>query len=72
MGNIERRLVRLEKQSGKSTCFIVIHPGETEDQAKERYFSEFPERRSARLIFFVIKGRLGVGSYQPSQNGNKE
>jgi hypothetical protein len=56
MGNIERRLSRLERQTGGSVCFVVIRPGETQDQAKERYFAEFPERRSARLVFIRIKG----------------
>ena len=41
MGNIERRLVRLESQTGESTYFVVIRPGEMQEQAKERYFAEF-------------------------------
>ena len=57
MGNIERRLTRLERQTGGATDFVVMKPGETRDQAKERYFAEFPERRSARLVFVLIEGR---------------
>ena len=57
MGNIKRRLTRLEKQTGGAMHFVVMRPGETQDQAKERYFAQFPERRWASLIFILIKGR---------------
>ena len=47
----------MERQTRGVTNFVVMKRGETRDQAKERYFAEFPERRSARLVFVLIEGR---------------
>ena len=66
MGNIERRLTRLESQTGGVTNLVVMKRGETRDQAKERYFAEFPERRSARLLLIQIKGRGEEGRQEKS------
>ena len=53
MGNLNRRIMRLESQAGAEVALIVVKPGETEEQAQERHFAQYPEHRSARKQFLV-------------------
>ena len=66
MGNIRARLTKLENQTLGAVHSVVIRPGETTEQARERYLSEFPERRSARLLLIQIKGRGEEGRQEKS------
>jgi hypothetical protein len=48
MGNINRRLTRLENRAGGNIAVIVIMPGETEEQAREQYYVANPKSKEAK------------------------
>ena len=52
MGNLKRRLMKLESQAGGSVAVIVVEPWETEEQAREKHFAQYPEHRLARKTAF--------------------
>lgn len=55
MGNLKRRLMKLESQAGATVAVIVVEPWETEEQAREKYFAQYPDHRLARgqLLVFI-------------------
>jgi len=53
MRNIEGRLTKLENKEGVPLTVITIMVGETEEQARERHFAEYPEHRGARKEIIV-------------------
>ena len=48
MSNLKRRLMKLESRAGGTVAVIVVEPWETEEQAREKHFAQYPEHRLAR------------------------
>ena len=63
MGNLEKRIDKLEVQEGKGGAVIIdLQFGETQAQARERHFREHPEDRGKEPLFsYTIKDLLREG-----------
>jgi hypothetical protein len=52
VGNLKKRLERLEG-GRRGTAFVVIQPGQTQEEAWQRHLAEHPEDEQAEKVFFL-------------------
>jgi len=53
MASIKKRLERLEAGRQGGLRIIVVNPGETKEQAKQRYLAEHPGDKGAEVVVFI-------------------
>jgi hypothetical protein len=60
MANLKRRLQRLEgAQLGAP--IIIVRPGETEEEAWQKYLAEHPEDEKAEIAIYIIYHKRAPG-----------
>jgi hypothetical protein len=75
--SMKNRVKRLEKRSGTKggLCLILMQPGETSEQARERYLAQHPQAGDASA-FIIIQGPPSHDPCspppRPSTMGNRE
>ena len=54
--SIKRRVSKLEGQLGQKqgAPLIIVHPGETKEEAMEKHFREHPDHRECKPIIFIL------------------
>lgn len=52
MGNLKKRLERLEG-GRRGTAYVVIKPGQTQEEAWQQHLAEYPEDERAETIFYL-------------------
>ena len=53
MASIKKRLERLEGGRQRGIPIIPMKPGETKEQATQRYLAEHPEAKDADLVILI-------------------
>ena len=53
--SIKRRVSKLEGQLGQKqgAPLIIVHPGETKEEAMEKHFQEHPDHRELQRFLFI-------------------
>ena len=62
MGNLKRRVERLEGgRKGRGIPIIIVHPGESEEEALQRHLAQHPEDEKAEVgIYLILSPRLEI------------
>ena len=53
MASIKKRLERLEGGRQRGITIILVKPGETKEQAKQRHLAEHPEDKDAKVVILI-------------------